>query len=210
MAQFSRPVSIGLGVGGTSASTDLANTQFKFAYYAEVDGLLTPFISVGIRGEKGSLSGTDFANSFSNSYYTGNLNVKLRLGQFFAHSRDYNWYSLWTSSAYRLLSNTYIGVGGGLLKNKLAPHFALNYIESIQQKGGEMPQNYDGIYLVVPINIGFDVPIGTTLYGPRWALNVNYQHTLTMDDNLDGIVQGEKDHYGFVSVGVKYGLFNRQ
>ncbi|WP_293887128.1 MULTISPECIES: hypothetical protein [unclassified Sphingobacterium] len=208
-AQFSRPISIGAGAGGTFALTDLSNDGAKFAFYGEADYLVTPFISVGLHGEKGKLSGNGYNSEFENNYYAANVNGKIRLGQFLNHPDNYSYYTLQANTLSRILSNIYVGAGAGAFKNRIRRQLDPSYIDGIIGKGGEIAEDRSGIHFIIPLNIGVDVPVGSTLYGPQWAININYQHTLTTNDNLDGVINGNKDQYGFVSVGVKYALFNR-
>ncbi|MGJ1403303.1 hypothetical protein [Sphingobacterium siyangense] len=208
-AQFSRPISIGAGAGGTFALTDLSNDGAKFAFYGEADYLITPFISVGIHGEKGKLSGSGYNSDFENNYYAANVNGKIRVGQFLDRPDNYSYYTLQANTFSRILSNVYVGAGAGAFKNRIKRQLDPNYANGIVDKGGEIAEDRSGIHFIIPLNVGVDIPFGRTLYGPQWAINVNYQHTLTTNDNLDGIINSNKDQYGFVSVGVKYALFNR-
>ena len=104
----------------------------------------------------------------------------------------------------------YVGAGAGLVKNRISRNISTLYANYLESVGGEISKDAGEIHFVVPLNVGVDIPFGRTLYGPQWAINVNYQHTLTFNDNLDGIINKNNDQYGFVSVGVKYGLFNRK
>lgn len=209
-AQFSRPISIGAGAGATISLTDLANVESKFAFYGEADYLINPYISVGLRGEKGTLSGHGYNSSFDNRYFAGNLNGKIRVGQFLNQKDNYSYYTLQASTLSRILSNIYVGAGAGLVKNRIKNQLDPKYVEAILNQGAELATDKREIHFVVPLNVGVDIPFGRTLYGPQWAINVNYQHTLTTNDNLDGIKNKSNDQYGFVSVGLKYGLFNRK
>ncbi|MCW8310869.1 outer membrane beta-barrel protein [Sphingobacterium sp. InxBP1] len=209
-AQFSRPVSVGAGAGVAYNLTDLANVEAKFAFYGEADFLINPFISVGLRGEKGTLTGHGYNSEFENRYYAGNLNGKLRLGQFLENTANYSQFTLGANTFSRILSNVYVGAGAGLVKNRIKRQIDPMYAEAVANQGGELAEDLGEIHFVLPINAGVDIPFGRTLYGPQWAINVNYQHTLTFNDNLDGIKNKGKDQYGFVSLGVKYALFNRK
>lgn len=209
-AQFSRPVSVGAGAGAAFNLTDLGNVESKFAFYGELDYLITPYISVGLHGEKGTLSGNGYESEFRNRYFAGNLNGKVRLGQFLDHSNNYSYYTLGANTFSRILSNIYVGAGAGLVKNRIARNLDPKYVDAIVNLGGELAEDLGEIHFVIPLNVGVDIPFGRTLYGPQWAINVNYQHTLTTNDNLDGIINRNNDQYGFVSVGLKYALFNRK
>lgn len=209
-AQFSRPISVGAGAGATFNLTDLGNVESKFAFYGELDYLITPYISVGLHGEKGTLTGNGYESEFKNRYFAGNLNGKVRLGQFLDHSNNYSYYTLGANTFSRILSNIYVGAGAGLVKNRIARKLDPRYADAIVNQGGELAEDLGEIHFVIPLNVGVDIPFGRTLYGPQWAINVNYQHTLTTNDNLDGIINRNNDQYGFVSVGLKYALFNRK
>lgn len=208
-AQFSRPISIGAGAGGTINLTDLGNVDSKFAFYGELDYLITPFISVGLHGEKGTLAGNGYESEFKNRYFAGNVNGKIRVGQFLEGAKNYSYYTLQANTLSRILSNVYVGAGAGLVKNLIAKNISALYANYLESVGGEISKDPGEIHFVVPLNVGVDIPFGRTLYGPQWAINVNYQHTLTFNDNLDGVINKNNDQYGFVSVGLKYALFNR-
>jgi hypothetical protein len=208
-AQFSRPISIGAGAGGTINLTDIGNVESKFAFYGELDYLITPFISVGLHGEMGTLAGNGYESEFKNRYFAGNVNGKIRVGQFLEGAKNYSYYTLQANTLSRILSNVYVGAGTGLVKNRIQRNISTLYANYLESSGGEIAKDRGEIHFVVPLNVGVDIPFGRTLYGPQWAINVNYQHTLTFNDNLDGVINKNNDQYGFVSVGVKYALFNR-
>lgn len=208
--QFSRPISVGTGAGATISLADLANVESKFAFYAEADYLINPFISIGLRGEKGNLNGNGHNSNFDNRYFAGNVNGKVRMGQFFVRKDNYSYYALQASMLSIILSNIYVGAGAGLIKNRIRTQIDPNYVNAVVDQGGELAEDFGEIHFVIPLNFGLDIPFGRTLYGPQWALNLNYQHTLTTNDNLDGIKNKSNDQYGFVSLGVKYALFNRK
>lgn len=208
-AQFSRPITVGAGAGVAYGLADLGNTKLNFAWYGEGDYLLSPFISVGLQAQKGELSGTGYGNSYNNKYYAGNVNAKLRLGKFMNLPENYSYFTLGASNLQRILANIYIGAGAGLMKNRISRSLTQKYADGVVRLGGEIAEDRSGIHFVVPFNVGVDIPFGRTLYGPQWAVNVNYQHTLTTNDNIDGIIRNKNDQYGFASIGVKYAFFNR-
>lgn len=205
-AQFSRPISIGIGVGTPRGATDLSASGSNFSFYGEVDFLLTPFITIGAHGQKGTFSGKRGDSRFENNYYAADLNLKVRLGQFMANSKDYSRFVLQSSMLQRIVANAYIGAGGGLIKNRISRTIASDYAEEVKKVAGELSKNLGEISIIVPINAGVDIPIGGSFYGPKWAVNVNYQYTLSIGDNLDGVKLGKNDRYSVLSLGVKYAL----
>ncbi len=208
-AQFSRPLSVGIGAGPTINLTDLANVEAKLAGHIDVDGLITPFISAGLHAEKGRLSGNGYASNFKNDYWAFNANAKVRAGQFMGLPDNYSYYNLQTSTFNKILANIYVGAGAGFMKNDIQNEISPDYATAVTNNSGEISEEFDKFHFVVPINLGVDVPFGRTLYGPQWAINLNYQHTITTNDNLDGVINSKKDHYGYISLGVKYALFQR-
>lgn len=208
-AQFSRPLSVGIGAGPTINLTDLANVETNLAGHIDVDGLITPFISAGIHAEKGALSGNGYASTFKNDYYAFNANAKVRIGQFMNLPDNYSYFNLQADPLHKILANIYVGAGAGMIKNNITNSIAANYHDAVINQGGDLSEDLDGLHFVVPLNVGVDFPIGRGLYGPQWAINLNYQHTLTTKDNLDGVINKKNDHYSYISLGVKYALFQR-
>ena len=206
-AQFSRPLSIGVGAGGTYSLADLGNGDINFAGHVDVDYLITSFISAGIHGEKGKLSAWGYESDYKNNYFVVNGNAKLRIGQFFSLPNNYSQYTLGTDIFHKILANIYLGAGVGFMKNNINQHISNNYGQSVIDNGGELSRELTSLQLVVPLNIGVDIPMGRTLYGPSWAINLNYQQTLAPNDNIDGIINNANDQYSYFSLGVKLALF---
>lgn len=210
-AQFAKPISIGFGGGGTILHADLRNKPVSYAGHLDLDALINPYISVGVNGQAGKLLGDDFyGRSAENKYIAVNGNIKVRMGQFLNQSDNYSYYMLSNTSFLSYLSNIYVGAGVGFISNDVDAKRRFN-------TGGEVVANYDGIdkstELVVPFNVGIDFPIGQSLYGPTWAINLNYQHGFSTGDNVDGYsteFSKSNDHYSYFSLGVKIALFNRK
>ncbi|MEN5058441.1 outer membrane beta-barrel protein [Sphingobacterium kitahiroshimense] len=209
-AQFSRPISIGAGAGATFSMVDLKNSTSKVAFYGEADYLVNPFISIGIHGEKGGLKGDAEKSTFENSYFAGNVNGKIRLGQFMNQSGSDNGQVKQGNIFSRLVSNVYVGAGAGFIKNNIEYDLATKYVNGINRLGGKISSEKNQMNFIVPLNIGVDIPFVNSLYGPKLAININYQHTITATDNLDGVINNKNDQYGLLSLGVKYALFDRK
>ncbi|WP_313419615.1 hypothetical protein [Sphingobacterium multivorum] len=122
---------------------------------------------------------------------------------------NYSYKTLTSDIFSTIFSNIYLGAGAGIIKNRISRDISSYYANAIHNKGGGVAKDRYGYHFVVPLNVGLDVPFGRTLYGPKWAINLNYQHTLTTNDNLDGIINGKNDQYGVLSLGIKYALFNK-
>jgi len=209
-AQFSKPVSVGLGGGGTALLGDLGNIKIGYGVHGDVDFLINPYISAGVNAQKGKLSADDaYGRSAENKYFALNGNVKVRIGQFFGNTPNYSYYVLSDNSFVSYLSNIYFGAGVGFISNNIDAERRI--------VDGVNVTVFDGLdkskELVIPFNIGIDFPFGRSLYGPKWAINLNYQHSISTDDNVDGYsnqYSKSNDQYGYLSLGVKLALFNRK
>ena len=209
-AQFAKPVSVGFGGGGTILHGDLQEKPVSYAGHLEVDYLITPYITVGVHGEAGRLKGDDFyGKNTDNKYYTVNGNIKVRAGQFLGNPDNYSYFILSDNSFKSFISNVYIGAGVGFISNDITAHRRYSGVDIVPSFQG-VDQSDE---LIIPLNVGVDIPLGQSLYGPTWAINLNYQHSFSMDDNLDGYKNDfskYNDHYGYFSLGVKIALFNRR
>jgi len=208
LAQFSRPVSVGVGGGGTMLFGDMKEIPVGLAGHIDLDALITPYLSVGINTQAGKLMSNDGGSrEATNKYIALNGNVKLRAGQFFAPSDNYSYYMLNNRDLKSLLMNFYVGAGLGIIRNNVERTWEPD--NSLEEAYVANDKKAD---LIIPLNFGIDIPFGQSLYGPTWALNLNYNHSLATEDNLDGRTNPNsnfKDQYNYWSIGVKVGLFNR-
>lgn len=206
-AQFSKPFSVGFGGGANQLYGDRKDAPIGYSGHVDLDALINPFISVGINAQTGKLYANQYAKGSTragieseNNYKAVNANIKVRAGQFFVQNENYSYYMLSNKSFLSYLSNAYVGVGFGFIANNHVKDF-------IDEK-----KNTE---LIVPLNIGIDFPMGQSLYGPTWAINLNYQFNYQNEkfngDNIDGFRSGNyNDHYAYLSLGVKIALFNRR
>ncbi|HIX53406.1 MAG TPA: outer membrane beta-barrel protein [Candidatus Sphingobacterium stercoripullorum] len=210
MAQFNRHLNIGAGGGVNHSYTDFKTNQSNFSGHLDVDYLITPFISVGVHGQKGKLEGDskgwDTQVGFQNDYTAFNANAKLRLGQFLALSSDYNNEILMDDFFNHLLSNIYIGSGVGFIKNNIdLDHNALP--QDLQDPA--ILGDKKSTEFIIPINFGIDIPLGGQPGKAQWAVNLNYQHNISSSDNIDGLINRKNDHFSYLSLGVRVGLFSK-
>src|SRR5690606_18054326 len=120
LAQFSRPVSVGVGGGGTMVFGDMSETPVGLAGHLDLDALITPYLSVGINTQTGKLLSNDGdSREATNKYIALNGNVKLRAGQFFAPSDNYSYYMLNNRNLKSYLMNFYVGAGLGVIRNNV-------------------------------------------------------------------------------------------
>jgi len=208
-AQFSKNLSVGAGAGGTTLFGDLRYIPVGYAGHLDVDYLISPFISVGVNAQSGKLSANDsYGRDSENKYKAVNGNIKVRAGQFFVKTENYSYYMLSNKGLSSYLANIYLGAGLGFLKNNVEAQWP-----DINGTSDNLTYENHSTELIVPLNVGIDIPFGSSLYGPTWAINLNYQHSFASSDNLDGFVSpysSHNDQYSYWSLAVKVGLFNRK
>lgn len=209
-AQFSKVFSIGAGVGGNMLHGDLAKKPISYSGHIDLDILMSSFVSVGLNAQKGKLVAHDTdGRDASNQYTAVNGNIKIRLGQFMPKAKHYSYYIMSNTSWTRYLANVYFGAGAG---------FIFNDVDAVRvPKNGQTAEAFKvhdkRSELIVPVNVGIDIPFGRTLYGPTWAINVNYQHAISLDGGIDGYTNDlnkSLDQYSYFSIGVKAAFSKRR
>jgi hypothetical protein len=189
--------SIGAGAGTAVAFADLKDNTFAFAGYGTIDYLITPYVSIGLEGQKGELAGGSITfdknnRQFINSYLAGTANLKVAIGEFLTS------YHLRNDILYNL-RGLYAGVGFGYIKNK---------ISNVRYYGDNFyPGSNSSIESLVPINLGINFYFPNQWGHTRLALNLNLQHNFVMGEGLDGYnspFSQHNDMYTFASAGLKY------
>src|SRR5690606_3512543 len=157
------------------------------------------FFTSEVRREGRMLSARGWTRDFKNSYLALHANAKVRLGQFLSLPENDSYYTLGAGTFSKILANIYVGAGVGALKNNINHHIDPTYQGSIESEEGKISDDLNGYQLAIPLHIGLDIPIGRTLYGPRWAININYQQSLLPKDNVDGVINSKMDQYSYLS-----------
>ncbi|MFC6099812.1 hypothetical protein [Olivibacter domesticus] len=207
-SQFNNPISMELGGGGTVLYGDLQNKTLAFGTHIGLDYLFNPFISAGVQGLMGKLQGNDAYGREAHSKFAGaNVNIKLRLGQFMAAKNNYSFYMLSHRSVLSYLANFYLGAGIGFIYADVTANRGLNANDFHEGFAGK-----DFAYeMIIPLNIGIDIPFAYSFRGPMWAVNINYQLGLSSGDNLDGYTNGysgHRDRMVYLSLGIKRSIGN--
>lgn len=188
---------IGTGAGTAVAFADLKDNTFAFAGYGTIDYLITPYVSIGLEGQKGELAGGSITfdlnnRQFINSYIAGSANVKVALGEFLTS------YHLRNDFLYHI-RGLYTGVGFGYIKNK---------ISNVRYYGDNFYPGADSsTESLVPFNFGINFYFPNHWGHNRLALNLNLQHTIVIGEGLDGYASPASQHndmYTFASAGLKY------
>lgn len=209
-AQFAYPYSAGLGVGGTMMHADFKTADIGYNVNGTFDRNITPFLTTGITLQAGKASGNSVFGGYKNNFIAGDLNIKLRAGQFYAAKKNYGLYSIKNQSLLGYLSYLYVGIGAGVIRNN---------IDAKIKEGNDIPYfddefgSYDKTKMVIPAYFGIDLPFKQSMTGPTWAININYQLNMSSYDRLDGFIprgSNHNDFYSCLTIGVKKALFGKK
>jgi len=194
-------ISLGGGAGITRSHADLPEKNYAAAVYGTADYLFTPFISLGLEGQSGTIKGgqnkaDQFGRRFTNDYRSLTLNGKFALGQFV----DYKHHE-----ALNHLKGLYVGTGIGFIQNRVN-QLDRGYENVIDQV--YVPFNTEP---VIPINLGFNYFFPDRYGQYRYVANINFQRNIAIGEGLDGydttvvtFKNGKPDMFSFFSLGIKY------
>ena len=192
---------IGMSGGITYPFSDVPKGNTAFAMAANFEYYMNPFLTAELEIQTGKI--TNFGKndphlrSFTNSYQSLVLNSKVRLGLFTNFYYDDFLYAV---------KGFYIGTGLGAIKNKITK------INRIKPDGSNyvFPGQDKSYNMIIPLNIGIDFYFFDNWGFPRYILNLNLQHNLSLGEGLDGyndpppFKNRYPDYYGFFTAGFKY------
>lgn len=185
-------LNVGLGVGITRAYTEYNTAKGGRAQNILADYYFTPYSSFGVEVQKGILKGKELVNSgFENDYLAVFGNGKVHLGEILPFSYHQN-------RLEKLLKGVYFGAGLGAIKNKVSRYDDSATPRSVLLISKEV---------LVPLNVGIDIYLTDPNAEQRFAINVNAQTAVSLDDNLDGQFtpsNTKTDRYHFFAIGLRY------
>lgn len=185
-------LNVGVGGGLTKAYTDYKINRGGIAQNVLVDYYFTPYSSFGVEAQKGILKGEGLENnSFENEYIAIFGNGRVHLGEVLPFSYQQRFLE-------KMVKGLYFGSGLGVVKNKV-----------YRFDNAVTPSNVLIISkeILVPLNVGIDFYLSAPNAVQRFAVNLNAQTAVALDDNLDGEFKPtnkKKDRYHFFSIGLRY------
>jgi hypothetical protein len=193
--------SIGGGAGFTKSYADLHEHNYGEAIYGTADFFFTPFLSLGVEAQNGTVKGGQSNQDpsglrFTNSYRSATLNGKVFLGTFINYQR---------SSFLEQIKGLYVGAGVGLLQNRV---FDLKRNDRNEPDRVYQPFTNEAI---IPMSLGFNYYRPNRYGHYRYVVNLNYQSNITLGEGLDGYdsstiryKNGNPDVYTYLTLGLKY------
>ncbi len=196
----------GVGLGINTAFTDLAKIRVNQTIIGAIDYNLTPFASLGLEVQKGTLSAGDSIKDphfryFKNGYTSFVVHGKAQLGQFV----DFE-----SSNFLYAIRGVYIGTGVGVIMNKMIDIVRVK-TRDVSNPNYVFPGEDKSTNLVIPLNTGVNINILDRWGYTRFIFNVNYQMNVTLGEGLDGYKDPKSkgfenkspDMFGVASVGIK-------
>lgn len=196
-------LSIGGGAGITQSFTEVKKHAFGIGGYGSLDYMFTPFLSLGLEAQIGQINGGDYQTDpgnkqFTNSYKAVSANGKIYLGSII--DNDY-------SSLYNTIKGLYIAGGIGKMKNDVT------YVVPVETENTSYfaQRTSPSSSIFFPVNLGINFYFANSAGFYRYAVNINYQANITLNEYMDGyndsqvtFTGGNPDIYTFLSVGLKY------
>lgn len=196
-------LSIGGGAGITQSFTEVKKHAFGIGGYGSLDYMFTPFLSLGLEAQMGQINGGDYKTDpgnkqFSNSYKAVSANGKIYLGSVI--DNDY-------SSFYNNIKGLYIAGGIGKIKNDVT----YVTIKEIDNSSYFVQRTSSTSSIFFPVDLGINFYFANSAGFYRYAINVNYQANILLNEYMDGYDDssitfqgGNPDIYTFFSVGLRY------
>lgn len=194
----------GASVGLNTAFADLSKKTSAQTFVAGIDYYLTPFSSVGIELQNGTLGGGDRnldpnKRYFRNDYLALSVGAKVQLGQLL---------NIDIRNPLYKIRGLYAGAGLGIMRNSLSDG---EIVRTQPGTGYIFPGSNKSINFLLPINAGINLPVPDRWGRTRVIFNFNYQFNITSGEGLDGYDDASRggafskipDMYGVASAGLK-------
>ena len=182
---------LSIGGGADVLQSNWTTNIVGYSGIVALDYDFSPYLSLGLQGVFGTMEGKDPDNKF---YFrqsdvtigSGNLNFKIAVGKF----SDFETTNLFQDVVKRI----YIGAGIGVVQSTIVlhPHFVTNgdYTYSGFQTGkkatAEGGFKSNGGFVVVPVNIGTNIPLRGLFGSDKLELNPNFQYSFVQSPVFDG------------------------
>lgn len=192
--------SIGTGIGTTTAFGNTGTKVSKYAYNANVNYNVSPFLEASLEVQTGTLAGglpTDFyARSFENGYMAIIFHVDIQAGEIFDYSH---------SDVLNGLKNFYVGTGIGVLNNNIT------YIQTAVPPGTSnltvYPYLPTSTNILVPLRTGYEFKIYNGYDQPQYRIDLGFSFYTALGKGLDGYTSlSSVKFYNYFNIGFKIGL----
>ncbi|POY34916.1 hypothetical protein C3K47_17585 [Solitalea longa] len=196
-------LSLGVNIGYSKAFMDTQQSDVNLAFGGSAEMYISPYIFVSGNFNHGKLSQLNpdkYGRGFNTLFNQFNASVNIKSGIFF--KPDFR-------SAYLPWYHIYLGIGAGAIvtqtnnANLVAP-------DASQSIGGVLLKQQA---VLLPINLGIDFNLLGLNYDTPYSINLNYQHNLSFNDNLDGYNPAfdnkYKDAFGVITIGFRYNFLQR-
>lgn len=177
--------------GDAQTQKSTPSIHFNFNYNQ------TPFINYILEVEAGKLQGGSINDTtgrqFSNSFTTAAFRVQVQAGEVIDYSN---------SPFANAMKNLYLSAGIGMIVNDLNTNRFSYKIPDYYTPGEDHSQE-----IYIPLRLGYEFKIFNKFNQPSVKIDLAYQESLIMGDELDGFKAGKAhDAYSEIVLGVKFSL----
>lgn len=161
---------------------------------------LTPYVPLGLELQAGELSGGDVRTDpsmrqYDNTYKALIAHADYSLGEIIDYENNF---------FGGIVKDLYGGIGMGVIVNHM------KFIQRVQNGGYVFPGKDNSLSFVVPLRLGYEFKIYNTYGEPFIGLNIQYIHSVTFNEELDGYTDppehfknNSPDQYRQIQIGIK-------
>ena len=189
--------SLGLQLANTISHTDASPSKSATAFGGNVQYKPLDYLAVKGNLNVGKLKGGDDSEqslmSFKNSFVQADINLKFY---------PFGLANTSASKTMKYLSSLYGGLGIGMIDNNTT-------INQLKAESFRFMGDYKGAEFVYPVELGFELPLGSINERPKFSLNAFYRINFTASDKIDGYEPNlasnkAKDSYTSFGIGINY------
>ncbi len=205
---------VGIGGGATILQSNWSDNPVGGAGILKLDYDFNPYLSIGIEGQYGMLSGVDAGHRLYypkviDTYFTGNINFRIALGEITHFDSSNGW-----SDAVKAI---YLGSGAGFINTsvKLYDHDTNRSNDNSSAKLQKGAKEHSGGYIassagfiVIPVNLGTNIALPGLFGNDKVVLNPNFQYNFVNSPLFDGYQPNTNPANGPVSGNQAYKIFS--
>lgn len=193
-------LSAGIRGGLSTSHTDATPDKSRYFYGANASYNFTPYLSLMANLSGGQLEGgnADVAGSmhYTNNFFLGDLNLKFFPVAILKKAQQVKY--------LYFLSGIYASAGIGFMKSQAK----ISYLPA-QAALFEFMDNYSGTDMVIPLELGIDIPVSKPFKAKGFYVSLFYRASYLNTDKMDGYQpklqsNEKKDTYTNFGAGISY------
>ena len=168
----------GIKFGVNAAFTDLAKNKHLYSTALNISHFFNPYTAISVEGQFGKLKGGGVATDLHMRQYTNSYMAYYFQGRYYFGNFLYNT----RSDFFSAFKNFYISAGIGVIHNSISQNTRVKP----DGTGYIFPGLDHSTDLLLPVDIGFDIPLYNRFGEYKWRICVSGQFLQTFGEGLDG------------------------